>query len=344
MKIVAGLGCVDDYISLAEAGADEVFCGYVPYEWNEKYGSLFPLNRREVLYYNIQINSFEDMKILSKMVQVYKVPVNITFNYLYYLEEQYEMIEGIIKDLMSIGFNDFIVADLALLLYLNEKNIKCSIHLSGECAELNRLSIEFFNKFHISRYIFHRKNTIEDMEACINNNQLKNLEYEAFILNEKCHYTGAFCSSLHCDEMIHLCKMPYDIAKVSEQANSFEEVNRKIKQYYKQFDENKDEETLEENQYYIQNEHYEDGEGETGSSYILGETGCGLCALKELKMAGVTHLKVVGRGNSVDNMKRDVENLRKAIDMLEEIEDNTYEISVKDRLFKGKCSGQCYYY
>lgn len=345
MKIVAGLGCVDDYRSLAEAGADEVFCGYVPYEWNKKYGSLFPLNRREVLYYNIQINSFEDMKILSKMVEVYKVPVNITFNYLYYLEEQYEMIAKIIKDLISIGFNDFIVADLALLLYLKEKNINCSIHLSGECTELNRLSIEFLNTFRISRYIFHRKNTIEDMEACINNNPVKNLEYEAFILNEKCHYTGAFCSSLHCDEMIHLCKMPYDIAKVSEQANSFEEVNRKIEQYYKQFDENKDEETLEENQDDIQNEDDVEGEDETGSSYILGETGCGLCALKELKMAGVTHLKVVGRGNSVDNMKRDVENLRKAINMLEEIEDNnTYKISVKDKLLKGKCSGQCYYY
>lgn len=343
MKIVAGLGCIDDYISLVEAGADEVFCGYVPYEWNKKYGNLFPLNRREVLYYNIQINSFEDMKILSKMVEVYKVPVNITFNYLYYLEEQYEIIEGIIKDLISIGFNDFIVADLSLLLYLQEKNIKSSIHLSGECAELNCLSIEFFNKFHISRYIFHRKNTIEDIEACINNNKVKDLQYEAFILNEKCHYTGAFCSSLHCDEMIHLCKMPYEIAKISEQSNNFKEVNNKIEKYYKEFDEN--EEACEENQYDIKNGCDAEGEEEKGTSYILGETGCGLCALKELKMAGVTHLKVVGRGNSVDNMKRDVENLRKAIDMLEHIKDsNTYEMRVKDKLFEGKCSGQCYYY
>lgn len=342
MKIVAGLGCIDDYITLVEAGADEVFCGYVPYEWNKKYGSLFPLNRREVLYYNIQINSFEDMKILSKMVQVYKVPVSITFNYLYYLEEQYDMIAQIIEDLISIGFNDFIVADLALLLYLKEKNINCSIHLSGECAELNRMSIEFFNKFHISRYIFHRKNTIEDMQSCINNNKVKNLEYEAFILNEKCHYTGAFCSSLHCDEMVHLCKMPYEIAKVSENANSFEEVNKRIELYYKEFEEN--EEAYEENKYNVENECDTEGEEEIGDSYILGETGCGLCSLKGLKEAGVTHLKVVGRGNSVDNMKRDVENLRKAIDMLEDIEDsNTYEIRVKDKLFKGKCSGQCYY-
>lgn len=29
MKIVAGLGSIDEYIKFAEAGADEFFCGYV---------------------------------------------------------------------------------------------------------------------------------------------------------------------------------------------------------------------------------------------------------------------------------------------------------------------------
>ena len=75
MKIVAALGCSDDYIRLVQAGADEVFCGFVPYEWNKTYGNLFPLNRREVLYYNVQINSYDDMKILKKMEEKYKVPL-----------------------------------------------------------------------------------------------------------------------------------------------------------------------------------------------------------------------------------------------------------------------------
>ena len=164
MKIVAGLGSIDHYKDLAEAGADEVFCGVVPYEWNKKYGSLFPLNRREVLYYNVQICSLEEMKILKKMMDVYKVPVNITFNYLYYLEEQYEMIYEIMKELINIGFDEFIIADISLILYLNKRGLKCNIHLSGECAEINRLSIDFFNQLNISRYIFHRKNTIEDIK------------------------------------------------------------------------------------------------------------------------------------------------------------------------------------
>lgn len=320
MKIVAGLGSIDDYIALAKAGADEVFCGYVPYEWNKKYGTLFPLNRREVLYYNVNIGSLEDMKILKKMEEKYKVKVNITFNYLYYLEEQYEIIAKLISELIDIGFTDFIIADIALILYLEEKNIKCNIHLSGEGAEINSLSIDFFNQFsNINRYIFHRKNSILDMKSCILNNKRK-MEYEAFILNEKCHYTGAFCSSFHCDELAHLCKVSYKLGKINEEVKDFNEVDKKIKLYYS--------EDIEE---------YKDYD-------LLGSTGCGLCSLKKLKEAGVTHLKVVGRGNSIDFMERDVKELRTALDILEKISNENYEEEMKNKLFKNKkCSRNCYY-
>ena len=49
MKITAGLGSADEYIRFVEAGADEFFSGFVPYSWTEKYGTVMPLNRREVL-------------------------------------------------------------------------------------------------------------------------------------------------------------------------------------------------------------------------------------------------------------------------------------------------------
>lgn len=320
MKIVAGLGAIDDYIKLVKAGADEIFCGYVPFEWNEKYGNLFPLNRREVIYYNIQVGAIEDMKILKRMMDVHKVPVTITFNYLYYLEEQYEDIEKIIIDLIDIGFNEFIIADITLILYLRKKNINCKIHLSGECAEINSLAIEFLNKLNIDRYIFHRKNTLADMESCIKNNKIKNLEYEAFILNERCHYTGAFCSSVHCDEMIHLCKMPYELNKVNKDLNNFKDVDERLQKLYEE-----------------DNEEYSE-------DYLLGSTGCGICSLKKLKDIGVTHLKVVGRGNSINNMEKDIKNLRKAINMINEVNDTiSFEKKIKKDFFDKNCSGECYY-
>lgn len=328
MKIVAGLGSIDDYIQLAEAGADEVFCGIVPYKWNKKYGSLFPLNRREVLYYNIQICSLEEMKILKKMMDVYKVPVNITFNYLYYLEEQYEMIYEIMKELINIGFDKFIIADIALILYLNKKGLKCNIHLSGECAEINRLSIDFFNELNISRYIFHRKNTIGDMKRCISSNKKRDLQYEAFILNERCHYTGGFCSSFHCDELEHLCKLPYEIVKIKAEACHFSEVDKRLKSNYEKLDSER-----------------EDEEFQCSSNINkIGDTGCGLCSLKKLKEAGVTHLKVVGRGNSLENMQRDIKGLKKAIAMIDDEKDEkAYEERIKNEIIEGSCSRECYY-
>lgn len=89
MKITAGLGSIDEYERFVHAGADEFFCGYVPYEWTKKYGTVMPLNRREVLSYNVQIGSLGELEILAAMVKEYGKPVHLTFNALYYIPEQY---------------------------------------------------------------------------------------------------------------------------------------------------------------------------------------------------------------------------------------------------------------
>ena len=92
MKITAGMGSVEDYEMLVQAGADEIFCGYVPFDWNQKFGNLMPLNRREVMYYHVQVNVWEDMKLLANMMKDMRVPVAITLNALYYTEEQLKWI------------------------------------------------------------------------------------------------------------------------------------------------------------------------------------------------------------------------------------------------------------
>ena len=61
---------------------------------------------------------------------------------------------------MKIGFDSFILADPALILYLRQKGISCKIHLSGEAGEMNREAIKVFREMGIGRIIFHRKNTV----------------------------------------------------------------------------------------------------------------------------------------------------------------------------------------
>lgn len=324
MKIVAGLGSIDEYETFVKAGADEFFCGYVPFSWAEKYGVIHPLNRREVLFYNVQIGSMSELQILKKMVDYYGKTVKLTLNSLYYTGEQYPVIAEIITQCMAAGFENFIIADPALMLYLRQQKINCGIHLSGETAEVNRGMLEQMLPFGIRRVIFHRKNSLEDMQSCIKEADFPH-EYEAFILNELCHFSGAFCNSLHCDELTHLCRVPYELGNL-----------------------HKKEETDAAQKDVAETDRIQGKEGKglplDEDGYLTGSTGCGLCALYRMKQVGITHLKLVGRGNYTDFMEKDIRQLRKTLDILEKSDNELqYQRKMKASLFPDGCSQNCYY-
>lgn len=336
MKITVGLGSVDEYTRYVNAGADEFFCGYVPYEWNKKYGTILPLNRREVLGVNVQIGAESELKILAALVKKYGKRVHLTFNSLSYIPEQYPEIAGIIKHCIELGFGSFIIADPALLVYLKENGIQCEIHLSGETAEVNSRMMDVFDKLNVSRLIFHRKNSFEDMESVICRERGKDgssvQEFEAFALNELCQFSGAFCNSLHCDEMGYLCRVPYRLGRLSGRDDAGK----------------KEESHTEQNGWIMEKTEQEtadDGELKYDQDgYLCGASGCGLCALYRLKKAGITHLKLVGRGNYVDFMEKDIRNLKRALEILDKAEtEEEYLRNLKRKLFPYGCGENCYY-
>lgn len=364
MKIVAGLGSVDDYIDYVKAGADECFCGYVPPEWNEVYGTTRPLNRREVRNYQVQIGAWEELKILRSMVECYGAPVQIALNALYYSGEQYKRIAELIERCCRIGFDTFIIADPALFVYLYEEKIPCRIQLSGEFSEINSLMLRGIaqrekymtscnekadsyiggvldEKFpQVERVIFHRKNSIADMKSCIEKCSDCIPEYEAFFLNEMCHFSGAFCNSLHCDEMGYLCHVPYELGRYDRRQNTLTGVENVVDQERLRVGLEVQRQNSEND---IENKACEEW---ANDGYITGASGCGLCALYDLADAGVTHLKLVGRGNYSEYMIRDIRQTRKALDILEETRSlgrDAYIRSMKDTLFAGACSHTCYY-
>ena len=339
MKITSGLGSIDDYPRYVRAGADELFCGYVPFSWSEKYGTVLPLNRREVLNYNVQIGSFSELEILANMVQKYQKPVHLAFNSLYYRPEQYEEIAQIIQQCRSIGFDSYILADPALLVYLRKEKIDCEVHLSGDLGTVNSAMTEVFAKEYPKRIIFQRKNTISEMRAVIRHITAQKeaarkewtypTEFEAFALNELCQFSGAFCNSLHCDEMGYLCRVPYwkKPMSLSESKLEKQEKNRPGENIsISEWDSASE----------LMNPVSEDG-------YLCGATGCGLCTLKQLSDAGITHLKLVGRGNYTDFMERDIRNLRRTLEILEDSStEEEYIRAMKADLFPNGCSHMCY--
>lgn len=331
MKLTVGLGSVDEYIRFSEAGADEFFCGYVPYSWTQKYDTMMPLNRREVLCSNVQLGAFSELEILASMIRDYQRPVHLTFNSLFYLPEQYPEIAKIMKACMCLGFQSYIIADPALILYLREHNIDCEIHLSGETGEVNSRMVDFFQQFSLKRVIFHRKSSFDYMKAVINAEKSYDglraeTEFEAFILNEMCQFTGAFCNSLHCDELGHLCRIPYWLKPLKESCtgSSFRQLRPSVPAASPQ----------------TSLPHTPD----LPEGYLCGATGCGLCALYRLREIGITHLKLVGRGNYTDFMEQDIRMLRQALAILEtSTSEKDFQLNMREQLFPQGCSSHCYY-
>ena len=223
---------------------------------------------------------------------------------------------------MDLGFHSFIIADLALMLYVREAGLDCEIHVSGEVGEENSPMLAMMQKWSPKRIIFHRKVPIEDMKTMIQQGHMGSaaMEYEAFALNERCQFNGAYCQSLHCDELGHICQIPYELGSIERRTGEKHLVPDDQK---RQFD--------------VSGEPDEEG-------YLCGASGCGLCALWRLRDAGITHLKLVGRGNHSDFVEWDIRSLRQALTILEESDsEEAYICQMKKQIFPLGCANQCYY-
>ena len=142
-------------------------------------------------------------------------------------------------------------------------------------------------------------------------------EFEAFVLNELCQFSGSFCNSLHCDELGHLCRVPYWLRPQKAEDPGWKKRLEVIRK--------------------------EESVPET-DDYLCGAGGCGLCALYRLQKAGITHLKLVGRGNHSEDMKADIQNLHKSLTILKTAgSEAEYCRQMKQQIFPGGCSRQCYY-
>ncbi len=312
MKIIAGLGSIDDYDAYADAGADELFIGYVPYEWLIKYEQTMPLNRREVSFANVNIGSYSELEILAEKVRRRGVPVSIAFNGLNYSPQSYMTIINIIRECIKLDMRDIIVADIGLLVHLKENDLcdKVNIHISGEFGRMNSYEIKALQDFDIKRIIYPRGTNIEDIVAM--SDSFKELEHEVFFMNEKCHFEGAYCNSLHCDELVPMCRMPYVISTLTDGLDS-DDIDS----------------------------HEDKIDSLVGNN---GFDGCGLCALKLLESSNVTHLKIVGRGAVFEDMIRSISIARKAVELSRNIKgEDAYKDYIKNQLMKGRCGQNCYY-
>ncbi|MBN1492812.1 MAG: U32 family peptidase [Candidatus Omnitrophica bacterium] len=190
LKIIAPFKEKEEVMRLIDAGADELYCGYMSPEWARQY-TAFEFERKG------GGSNFTDLKELTEAVTLAhsrNTPVHLTLNGLY-VKEQYPLLLKIISQLEGIDIDSYIVADIGLLLTLREMGCTRQIHISTGGTVFNSEAVRFYKRLGASRIVLDRQTTLESMRTLSDDNP--DIAFEVFVLNTLCVYTDGFCTFLH---------------------------------------------------------------------------------------------------------------------------------------------------
>jgi putative protease len=341
LKITSPFREKKEVIPLIEAGADELYCGYLSPDWVKRYTSL-EFERKG------GGSNFTDLKELKKAVDLAHkkgIPVYLTLNGLY-VRQQYPLLVEIVNQLNKIDLDGYIVADIGLLLTLRKQGFKKQIHISTGGTVFNSEAARFYKNLGASRIILDRQTTLESMRALSQDSP--DLDFEVFILNTLCVYIDGFCTFLHPyrrdseediskkdweeEERLHLitvydpeaqadaCCLKYSVGVYNDsRLNERIDTDKIQPTFYKQ---------------------------------LIDGAECGACAIYEINKTRVKSIKIVGRQITSDARLQSTKFIRVCLGILEDNED----INRKDFIhkvqglyqktfeYKKRCKGNnCYY-
>lgn len=280
MKLLAPIRALDELEMLAEAGAEELYCGIVPREWIDRYQGAAWLNRRAPR--NGSLESFRELRTLTEAAWMRDLPVYVTLNAPYYTEEQVPLVVDLARRMASeCGVKAFIVSDVHLLHRLSEARLGADLHVSSVAALLNVEAIRFLMDFGPTRIVLPRSVTLEEIDA-ITTAVRDEVEIEVFLLNDGCAFEEGFCATTHHHSVGAFC------TSLSTMDASFEWQGRHYSARRKNW-------LLQNLSAYREWVWYVNGNGCGSTPKGLPYGPCGLCALPQLERSGVASLKIVGR-------------------------------------------------
>ncbi len=279
---VRGEAGEDEVNRLIGAGAGELFVGYVPGWWSDRFGFELSPNRR--YRRPSQLTTRDRLAGICRVAKARGVPVIVTLNEHFTTPAMWELEQRLIAEALDAGVQGAVVADPSIIGPLRARGLS-RIHVSGEAGVYNRAFVEVLIAEGVSRVIFPRELSLADIDRLARRTAAAGLESEVFAMGEPCVFDGARCFAEHgygfakdfCND--HLVKL------VRRRTSGTESPVKSV--------------ALD--------------QVASGPSVLeLGK--CGLCSLPALLAAGVTHLKVPGRASMAE---KGVRLLRAALQALE---------------------------
>lgn len=266
--------------ALLDAGAGEVFVGYVPDRWAGRLGLEVSPNRRYEP--DRQIGGPDRLRRVGELVRARGAQLSVTLNEHLYAPAARALVPELVETALEAGATHFIVADLQLLAELAAwPGRRFGLIASCEAGLYNVPCARAHVERGAERVIFSREMRLPEMRAIAA--ALPGVALEAFVAREACVFSSAACFTTHGYGLrTHFCCAhtrrtlvgkggPRDLSLAPpawSQAPAFLEA-------------------------------------------VSALNRCGLCALAPLLALGVTHLKIPGRS---DSALRALRLVRRALD------------------------------
>ncbi|WP_020676070.1 peptidase U32 family protein [Geopsychrobacter electrodiphilus] len=312
MRIISPVDHAREAVSLLQAGADELYGGYVPHAWQQRFGLLASINQRT--FDGAQIDSYGGLCTVAQACKDSGGQFALTLNTSFYTDAQLPLLLDYVGEALEAGVTSVILADLGLLRTLKAEFPRLLFHASTLAHLTNSAAIRFYQAQGIGRVILPRHLSLAEMVEI--RRQVPDIPCDAFLLVGKCPNTEGLCSFHHSSaDKIWPCEIPYQIEPVAEP------VSLPLKQAMK---------------------------AQASWATTNRRHGCGLCAIPQLMHAGFDGLKLVGRGAPTQRKLMNISTAVEYSKLALEIKDfSTYReaaISSHKRIFGVSCSENvCYY-
>ncbi|MFC2062022.1 peptidase U32 family protein [Elusimicrobiota bacterium] len=322
-KILAPFTRIEEVELFKDAGADELYCGYITEELAEKWPIAFVvLNRRG------EGQSFEKYKYFKEAVNQankYDLPVYVTINGLY-TPEQYPLLLDLVSKVECLeGVKGIIVADMGLLLTLKKNKFTKEIHISTGGTCFNSSTAEFYRNLGANRIILPTDMTSSEIKNIVAENKFAT-DIEIFVVGGPCGgFTDGYCTFLHCLE-----KPVHKKIKDNIYASNYytpEKAPTGCKFYFI--------EELAEGHFDVFNaasckQKNIDLKYQPEKHNFYGSPGCRICDLYDLKKYKIKNLKISGRGFYSEEIVRRIKFVSKAVSYLT-------RNNITKREYKRKC-------
>ena len=291
LRIVAPADSPGEVEALARAGAAELYCGVLPPEWAARYGDWDCLSRRQGSRANL--SGIEELGQLAEAAAAAGVQAALALNVRYSAAQIPDVLELALA-WERLGGRSVILSSLALLIELRERGSRLLPHVSLLANVTNSRSVSFFRRWGITRVIFPRSLSIGEMREITQRQPAT--EFEAMALNEKCRFIDGLCGFYHGS----MFSRDTASAFAYERADDDQPIAYRNDLCYAghgcqvPF--------RDERGRAVRQQHRDD----------VGHPACAACDLRDLNEAGVSYLKIGGRGLPTELKVRAVEFLRRA--------------------------------